>query len=119
VPSDRSLTREAQERLKTIEDFTTLGSGLQVALKDLEIRGAGDLLGPEQSGHINAVGFDTYRELIEEAIAEMKGEPIIRKKLPPFEANIQAHLLDEYIPSSLEKMQWYHVLPLSRRQKNV
>lgn len=107
VPSDRSLTREAQERLKTIEDFTTLGSGLQVALKDLEIRGAGDLLGPEQSGHINAVGLDTYRELIEEAIAEIKGEPIIRKKMPPFEANISARILDDYIPSSLEKMQWY------------
>ena len=107
IPSDRALTKDAQERLKAIQDFSTLGSGLQVALKDLEIRGAGDLLGPEQSGHINAVGFDTYRELIEEAIAEMKGQPLIRKKLPPFETTIQARILDDYISNSLEKMQWY------------
>lgn len=107
IPADRALTKDAQERLKAIQDFSTLGSGLQVALKDLEIRGAGDLLGPEQSGHINAVGFDTYRELIEEAIAEMKGQPLIRKKLPPFEANISARILDDYITNSLEKMQWY------------
>ncbi len=107
IPSDKALTKDAQERLKAIQDFTTLGSGLQVALKDLEIRGAGDLLGPEQSGHINAVGFDTYRELIEEAIAEMKGQPIIHKKLPPFETTVPARILDEYVPNSLEKMQWY------------
>ncbi len=107
IPSDKALTKDAQERLKAIQDFSTLGSGLQVALKDLEIRGAGDLLGPEQSGHINAVGFDTYRELIEEAIAEMKGQPLIRKKLPPFETTIQARILDDYIYNSLEKMQWY------------
>ncbi len=107
IPADRALTKDAQERLKAIQDFSTLGSGLQIALKDLEIRGAGDLLGPEQSGHINAVGFDTYRELIEEAIAEMRGQPLIRKKLPPFEANIPARILDDYIYNSFEKMQWY------------
>ncbi|HPP58265.1 MAG TPA: transcription-repair coupling factor [Candidatus Hydrogenedens sp.] len=107
IPSDKSLTKEAQERLKAIQDFSVLGSGLQVALKDLEIRGAGDLLGPEQSGHINAVGFDTYRELIEEVIAEMKGQPIIRKKLPPLEGNINARIPDDFITDSLQRMQWY------------
>ncbi len=107
VPSDRALTKEAQERLKAIQDITTLGAGLQIALKDLEIRGAGDLLGPEQSGHINAVGFDTYRELIEEALSELKGEPIIKKKLPPFDSNLDARIPEEYISDSLERMRWY------------
>lgn len=108
VPTDRPITKEAQERLKAIQDISTLGAGLQIALKDLEIRGAGDLLGPEQSGHINAVGFDTYRELIEEAIAELKGEPIIKKKLPVFDANLDARIPEEYISDSLERMRWYH-----------
>ncbi|MCX8064465.1 MAG: transcription-repair coupling factor [Candidatus Hydrogenedentes bacterium] len=108
VPVDKPITKEAQERLKAIQDISTLGAGLQIALKDLEIRGAGDLLGPEQSGHITAVGFDTYNELIKEAIAELKGEPLIKKKLPVFDANLDARIPEEYISDSLERMRWYH-----------
>ncbi len=107
VPEDKPLTKEAQERLKAIQDISALGAGLEIALKDLEIRGAGDLLGPEQSGHINAVGFDTYKELIEEALAELKGEPIIKKKLPVFDSNLDARIPEEYISDSLERMRWY------------
>jgi transcription-repair coupling factor (superfamily II helicase) len=75
-PPARSLTQEAHERLATISKHTALGSGFQIALRDLEIRGAGNILGAEQHGHIAAVGFDTYARLLKESVAELKGEPL-------------------------------------------
>ena len=75
-PPSRELTEEAHERLATISRHQALGSGFQIALRDLEIRGAGNLLGAEQHGHIAAVGFDTYCRLLQESVAEMKGEPL-------------------------------------------
>ena len=73
-PPTASLTEEAYERLKTIGEFTDLGSGFKIAMRDLEIRGAGNLLGAEQSGHIAAVGFDLYCQMVTEAVGELKGE---------------------------------------------
>ena len=86
-PPASRLTEEAHERLAAISYHTALGSGFQIALRDLEIRGAGDLLGAEQHGHIAAVGFDTYARLLRESVAELRGEPIreereIRLDLP-------------------------------------
>jgi transcription-repair coupling factor (superfamily II helicase) len=75
-PPQQSLTEEAHERLSSISRFTDLGSGVKIAMRDLEIRGAGNLLGAEQHGHIAAVGFDTYMRLLQEAVAEMKSEPV-------------------------------------------
>ena len=75
-PADRVLTEEAYERLKTIGEFTDLGSGFKIAMRDLEIRGAGNLLGAAQSGHIAAVGFDLYCQMVTEAVGELKGEPV-------------------------------------------
>jgi transcription-repair coupling factor (superfamily II helicase) len=75
-PPQRELTEEAHERLTTIARHQALGSGFQIALRDLEIRGAGNVLGAEQHGHIAAVGFDTYARLLQESVAEMKGEPL-------------------------------------------
>ena len=80
-PRDRVLTEEAYERLKAIGEFTDLGSGFKLAMRDLEIRGAGNLLGGAQSGHIAAVGFDLYCELVTEAVGELKGETPVE----PFE----------------------------------
>jgi transcription-repair coupling factor (superfamily II helicase) len=79
-PPAQSLTEEAHERLATISKHTALGSGFQIALRDLEIRGAGNILGAEQHGHIAAVGFDTYARLLRESVAEMKGEPLPEEK---------------------------------------
>ncbi|CAN5529393.1 hypothetical protein BH20ACT2_BH20ACT2_22800 [soil metagenome] len=73
-PRDRALTEEAYERLKTIGESTELGSGFKIAMRDLEIRGAGNLLGTGQSGHIAAVGYDLYCQMVNEAVAELKGE---------------------------------------------
>jgi transcription-repair coupling factor (superfamily II helicase) len=79
-PPQRELTEEAHERLATIGRHQALGSGFQIALRDLQIRGAGNLLGAEQHGHIAAVGFDTYCRLLQESVAEMKGEPVSEEK---------------------------------------
>ena len=79
-PPQQQLTEEAHERLATISRHTALGAGFQIALRDLEIRGAGNLLGAEQHGHIAAVGFDTYARLLRECVAEMKGEAILEEK---------------------------------------
>ena len=77
-PQDKRLTEEAYERLRTIGEATDLGSGFKIAMRDLEIRGAGNLLGEEQSGHIAAVGYDLYCQMVTEAVGEMKGEEAAR-----------------------------------------
>ena len=72
TPPLSAMSSDAQKRIKTIEQFSALGSGIQIAMKDLEIRGAGDLLGGEQSGFINEIGFETYQKILQEAIDELK-----------------------------------------------
>ena len=73
TPPDRALSEEAHERLRTIGETTELGSGFRIAMRDLEIRGAGNLLGTGQSGHIAAVGYDLYCQMVTEAVAELAG----------------------------------------------
>ena len=90
------LTEEAYERLRTIGEATELGSGFKIAMRDLEIRGAGNLLGEAQSGHIAAVGYDLYCQMVTEAVAEMKGEPI----RPPAEIKLDVPT-DAYLPGRL------------------
>ncbi|MEO5678215.1 MAG: TRCF domain-containing protein, partial [Acidimicrobiales bacterium] len=91
-PRDKVLTEEAYERLKTIGEHTDLGSGFKIAMRDLEIRGAGNLLGGDQSGHIAAVGYDLYVQMVSEAVAELKGEvpkvPAEVKLEVPVDANL-------------------------------
>jgi transcription-repair coupling factor (superfamily II helicase) len=93
-PPDRSLTEEAYERLKTIGETTELGSGFKIAMRDLEIRGAGNLLGTGQSGHIAAVGYDLYCQMVTEAVAELKGE----ERSEPAEIKLDLPL-DAFLPS--------------------
>ena len=95
-PVDTVLTEEAYERLKTIGEATELGSGFKIAMRDLEIRGAGNLLGEAQSGHIAAVGYDLYCQMVTEAVAEMKGEPI----RPPAEIKLDVPT-DAFLPGGL------------------
>jgi transcription-repair coupling factor (superfamily II helicase) len=95
-PPDARLSEEAYERLKTIGEATELGSGFKIAMRDLEIRGAGNLLGEAQSGHIAAVGYDLYCQMVTEAVGEMKGEP------PPKAANeVKLDVpTDAYLPTA-------------------
>jgi len=107
IPGDRALSEDAQKRLKALEEFSTLGAGFRIAMRDLEIRGAGSLLGGEQHGHIATVGFDTYTQLVAEAVAEVKGEPARTRRLPLFEIVAEAYIPEEYVTSESQKITLY------------
>ncbi len=109
-PKDRALTEEAYERLKTIGEFTDLGSGFKIAMRDLEIRGAGNLLGAEQSGHIAAVGFDLYMEMVTEAVGELTGEAPQVPTEVQIDLPITAHLPRDYIARDDVRMEAYRRL---------
>ncbi len=96
-PQDRELSEEAYERLKTIAEATELGSGFKIAMRDLEIRGAGNLLGTGQSGHVSAVGYDLYCQMVNEAVAELNGEPVKVPAEIKVELPVDAHLPADYI----------------------
>ncbi len=113
-PPDRPLTEHAHERLATIAQHTELGAGMYVAMKDLEIRGAGNLLGGEQSGHIEGVGFDLYVRMVGDAVQQFKGErpeeePEVKIDLP-----VDAHLPTEYIGVERLRLEMYRKLASAR-----
>ncbi len=109
-PPDRALSEEAYERLKAIGEFTDLGSGFKLAMRDLEIRGAGNLLGGAQSGHIAAVGFDLYCELVTEAVSELKGETPDEPFEVVLDLPVDAHLPREYVSRDDVRMEAYRRL---------
>ncbi|MFC1559041.1 transcription-repair coupling factor [Gemmatimonadota bacterium] len=98
VPPGRSLTKDARRRLQAVQDYSELGAGFQLALRDLEIRGAGNLLGAQQHGHIAAVGFDLFTEMLEEAIADIRGVHEQAFQPPRLELPVEAFLPEAYIP---------------------
>jgi len=106
----KTLTETAHDRLATIASNNELGSGMQVAMKDLEIRGAGNLLGGEQSGHIAGVGFDLYLRMIGEAVAEFKGEDISSPAELKLELPVDARIPPEYVDSERLRLEAYHKL---------
>lgn len=97
---DRALNEKAQKRLAAIKEFTQLGAGYKLSMKDLEIRGAGNILGPEQHGFIAAVGFDLYCQLLEEQIRKLTGKPVAIEKPPeiPLDLPVDAYVPEEYMP---------------------
>lgn len=104
---DRPLTETAHDRLTTLATHADLGAGMQVAMKDLEIRGAGNLLGGEQSGHIAGVGFDLYVRMVSEAVSAFKGETPAAERDTKVELPINAHLAPEYIESERLRLEAY------------
>ncbi len=109
-PRDRVLTEEAYERLKTIGEFTELGSGFKIAMRDLEIRGAGNLLGGEQSGHIAAVGFDLYCQMVTEAVGELTGVVPDQPVEVTIDLPVDAHLPSDYVARDDVRMEAYRRL---------
>ena len=101
---NKELTQEAAERLKAIKEFTTLGSGYRIAMRDVEIRGVGNILGTKQHGHMVNVGFDTYCQLLEETVNELKGEAVNKIKPTIVDINITAFIPDEWVGSKEQKM---------------
>jgi len=109
-PPDRRLTEEAYERLKVIGEFTDLGSGFKIAMRDLEIRGAGNLLGGEQTGHVAAVGFDLYCQMVTEAVGELSGEEPPEPIEITIDVPIPAHLPPDYVARDDLRMDAYRRL---------
>ena len=106
-PQDRAITEGAQKRLRVIEEFTDLGSGFKIALRDLEIRGAGNILGAEQHGHIVTVGYELYCRLLEEAVMALKGEKVEEIVETRINLPVEAYLPDAYVPDSRQKVSIY------------
>jgi len=106
-PPERSLTETAHERLATVAQHTEVGAGMYVAMKDLEIRGAGNLLGGEQSGHIAGVGFDLYVRMIGEAVNELKGDGPAEKPEVRVELPVNAHIPHDYVPGERLRLEAY------------
>ena len=104
---DKVLTEVAEKRLSAIRDFTQFGSGFRVAMRDLEIRGAGNLLGPEQHGHMAEVGYDLYCKLMDEALKEARGEPRELEVDTVMEVPLDAHISPAYIPAQSDRLSMY------------
>jgi transcription-repair coupling factor (superfamily II helicase) len=109
-PPDRVLTEEAYERLRTVGEHTELGSGFKIAMRDLEIRGAGNLLGGDQSGHIAAVGYDLYVQMVSEAMAELKGTPVREPAEIKLDLPVTANLPGDYVAREDLRLEAYRRL---------
>ncbi len=118
-PPEKPLTETAHDRLATIAQHSDLGAGMAVAMKDLEIRGAGNLLGGEQSGHIADVGFDLYVRLVGEAVAEFRGDTSVDEPEVKIELPVDAHLPHGYVPSERLRLEMYKRLAEVRTQEQV
>lgn len=116
---DRALTPTASRRLKAIEEFTELGAGFKIAMRDLEIRGAGNILGTQQSGHIAAVGYELYCQLLENAVRQMQNKPT----RTPLEVNVElpwpAYLPRSYVPGQRQRVEVYRRLSRLRRVERL
>jgi transcription-repair coupling factor (superfamily II helicase) len=117
---DKVLAEIAEKRLQAIKEFTELGSGFKIAMRDLEIRGAGNLLGPEQHGHIESVGYDMYCRLLDEAVKELKGESVAKEDFDvTIDINISAYIDDEYINEENQKIEMYKKIASIQNEQDV
>lgn len=116
---NKVLTEDAEKRLNAIRDFAAFGSGMKIALRDLEIRGAGNLLGAEQSGHLTDVGYDMYMKLLNEAVLEARGIPTPQKAECSADLAIAANIPERYIPSSEQRMDIYREIAMIRTEEEA
>jgi len=114
LPPDRPVTPLAAKRLKAIEEYSHLGAGFRIALRDLEIRGAGNILGPEQSGHIQLVGYQMYCELLAQAVRRLKGEPTRALPSVNIDLDLAGYIPKSYIPAERYRMDAYRKIAVAR-----
>ena len=114
LPADRPITPVAAKRLKAIEEYSHLGAGFKIAMRDLEIRGAGNILGPEQSGHIATVGYEMYCQLLEEATRQLKNQPKESSPEAHVEIGLGAFIPKPFIPADRQRMDVYRRLTRCR-----
>jgi transcription-repair coupling factor (superfamily II helicase) len=110
IPGEGTLTRDARERLKVLQELTELGAGFRIASHDLELRGAGELLGPRQAGQVAAVGFEMYSDLLEETIAELRGQEHEQRVDPEIRLGLSAFLPEKYVPDPNQRLVFYQQL---------
>ncbi len=111
------LSEIAQKRLSAVREFAEFGSGFKIAMRDLEIRGAGNVLGPEQSGHMMSVGYDLYLKLLEEAVLEERGEPVPRRVECAADLTLSANLPESYVPDAGQRVDLYRRIALIRSEE--
>lgn len=117
---DKVLSEIAQKRLQAIKEFTEFGSGFKIAMRDLQIRGAGNILGPQQHGHIDSVGYDMYCRLLAEAVNELQGVPVADADLEiSIDINISAYIDDEYIEDENQKIEIYKKIASINNEQDV
>ena len=116
---DKLLPEIAEKRLRAIKDFTEFGSGFKIAMRDLEIRGAGSMLGEVQHGHIGEVGYDMYCKLLDEVVKEMRGIQVEQEYEIQIDLNISSFIPDEYIQSSSQKIEIYQDIALCKNEKDI
>jgi transcription-repair coupling factor (superfamily II helicase) len=119
IPPEDSLSPVARKRLAAIREFSDLGSGFRVAALDLEIRGAGNLLGGEQSGHIEAIGFEMYMKLLEETVRELKGEEAIEDVRAAVNLGIDMRIDEDYIPDMNQRLTMYRRVAAARTEQEL
>jgi transcription-repair coupling factor (superfamily II helicase) len=119
VPGDLTLSRDAMKRLRAIQELSELGSGFRLAIQDLEIRGAGNLIGSSQSGHITAVGLELYTQLMEKAIKELKGEEVIEEITPEIHFHLPAYIPEVYVEDPAARLGLYRRLSLAHSDEEV
>jgi transcription-repair coupling factor (superfamily II helicase) len=119
IPGEDIITEEAKMRLQAIQEMSYLGAGFRLALKDLEIRGAGNLLGAEQSGHVHAVGFDLYMEMLEKAVADLRGQKIEDEFETSIQLKINAFIPEEYIDDVTLRLSLYRKIASAKTHDAV
>lgn len=119
IPGEGSITQEARERLKIIQDISELGAGFRIATHDLELRGAGDMLGPRQSGTVADIGFELYTQILEEAIANLKGEQLEERCEPEINLALSAFIPESYVPDTNQRLVLYKRLVQSESAGEV
>ncbi len=119
IPDESLMTDEAQKRLQAINEMSYLGAGFRLAMKDLEIRGAGNVFGAEQSGHIHEIGFDLYIEMLEKAVAELKGIDIKEEFDPVIDLALPAFIPEEYISDAILRLSFYRRVSSLRTEKET
>jgi transcription-repair coupling factor (superfamily II helicase) len=119
IPGEQAITPDAEKRLRALQEIDGLGGGFKLAMHDLEIRGAGNLLGEQQSGQIHAVGFELYTEMMEKAIQELKGEDVLPEVDPEIRLGIPAYFPDSYIPDANQRLYFYKRLASLRDDQEL
>jgi transcription-repair coupling factor (superfamily II helicase) len=119
LPASRTITPLAARRLKAIEEYSHLGAGFRIALRDLEIRGAGNILGSEQSGHIQMVGFQMYCQLLADAVKRLKNEPVESIPTAVIDLGFAAYVPKNYIPSDRHRMEVYRKISIAGKKDDL